>query len=82
MKAYLVTLTDTTCYRNGEHIQFPIFRNIKLLFEYMEALDINIGISKHTFYAYHRNFAKRPYIPQCGIKMYANDYCEVRLYDI
>lgn len=83
MKCYLLELKQEHTTSTGERGSVFLFRNVKLMFDFIDSENININISKHTFYAYTKNFARdRTYFPAAGLTMYENDYCSVRLYVI
>lgn len=56
------------------------FRSVKRMFDYVEAnKQIDIGITRLTFYHYYTKFEL---IPLEGVVIYENDYCRIKQYEV
>lgn len=82
MKAFLLTLKVGPACQNGKQHKQVIFRNVKLMFEYLAEKDIDIEIAKNTFYSYNQNFTRTVFADSDGVLMYENKCCMVELYSI
>ena len=58
---------------------FRIFRSVKRLFDYIEKENLEIGITRFTFYHY---YTKYEVIPENGVVVYENDFCLIWLNEI
>lgn len=82
MKAFLLTLKVGPACQNGKQNKQVIFRNVKLMFEYLVEKEIDIEIAKNTFYSYNQNFTRTVVTDSDGVLMYENNCCMVELYSI
>jgi hypothetical protein len=55
------------------------FRSLKRMFDYVESNNIDLGITRMTFYHYYTKFEL---IPLEGVVIYENDYCRIKQYEV